>query len=964
MSRRLATGGAIDRARPIPFTFDGRALVGYAGDTLASALLGAGVAIVGRSFKRHRPRGVWGHWIEEPNAFVDLVRDGRREPNALATTALLEEGVALAARSVNTTPDAERDRYAFIDAFARFVPSGFYYKTFMWPNWQTFEPRIRAMAGLGRIDPEWTPAPAAAPRNRRCEVLVVGAGPSGLAAARAAAAAGMGVLVLDDRPAPGGSLLYRGGAPDGVAASAWIDDAVATIEAAGGAFLPNTTAYGVYDHNLVCALQRATAGGADCLWRIRPRHIVVAAGAIERPLLFDYNDRPGILSAEAALAYLKQYGVLVGERVAVAANNDSAYAAAAALREAGAAVTIVDCRDSARGMGAAVAAGIEVRRGERVALAEGRGAVRAVRLASGATIEADALLVSGGFTPTVHLHCHAKGRLTWDDRLLAFVPDGAVDGLTVIGAANGVFSLAGALAQGRAAIAALRGDGVARNALGAREDALAAAPAWPEAKAAGRAWIDQHSDVTVTDVRLAARESYLSVEHIKRYTTLGMAPDQGKTSNVNGIAALGAATGRDMTAVGTTTYRPPFTPVPMPALAGLRAGQLLNPVRRLPLEARHRALGAVFDDYGGWLRPAFYGDANAKAAEVEREARVARDAVAIFDGSPLGKIEVMGPDAAAFLDFNCYMTMSTLRPGQIRYGLLLQENGVVYDDGVIARLNEHRFLVSCSSSHVAGVQARLEDWRQDQFDPSRVYVHNATAQWATLTVSGPLSRKLVERLHLGVDLADAALQHMGLAEGRFANDAARVARVSFTGDRSYEICVRAAQAEALLDRLIEAGRDLGAALIGIEALMILRAEKGYVVIGKDTDGTTMPHDLGFAGPREKRAGDFIGKRSLFTQIAAAPDRRQWVGFEPTQGRDPLPCGAHVVDIGGPRPRWAGFVTSSYASPTLGRPIALGLVERGAARIGETIMMQHLGRRFPARVAPPCAFDPKGERLHA
>jgi sarcosine oxidase subunit alpha len=443
-----------------------------------------------------------------------------------------------------------------------------------------------------------------------------------------------------------------------------------------------------------------------------------------------------------------------------------------------------------------------------------------------------------------------------------------------------------------------------------------------------------------------------------------MATDQGKTSAVNGVAALGLATGREIAAVGTTTYRPPFAPVPMPALAGLRTGELLNPVRRLPLEARHRAHGAVLDDYGGWLRPAFYGEASGKAAAIEREARVARSAAAIFDGSPLGKIEVIGPDAAAFLDFNSYMTMSTLQPGRLRYGLLLQENGVVFDDGVIARLDAHRFLVSCSTSHVAAIHARFEDWRQDQFDPSRVYVHNATAHWTTLTVSGPLSRKLVERLELGVDLADAALPHMALAEGRFAGDAARLARVSFTGDRSYEISVRAARAEALFARLLEVGRDLGVGLLGVEALMVLRAEKGYFVVGKDTDGTTMPHDLGFAGPREKRAGDFIGKRSLLTEVASAPGRRQWVGFEPMEGREPLPCGAHVVDLAGQRPRSAGFVTSSYASPTLGRPIALGLVERGAARIGEEVTLQHLGRRLTARIAPACAFDPMGERLHA
>jgi sarcosine oxidase, subunit alpha len=960
VSRRLASGGAIDRARAIPFTFDGRAYSGYAGDTLASALLGAGVAVVGRSFKTHRPRGIRGHWVEEPNAFFDVTRDGRREPNARATTTFLEQGVALAAQSVNAMPSAEGDVFAFVDLFARFMPSGFYYKTFLWPSWRVFEPAIRAMAGLGRIDPDWKPAAPAAPRNRRCEVLVVGAGPAGLAAARAAAEGGMGVLLVDDRPAPGGSLLFRGGAPDGGEASAWIAETVAAIEAAGGALLANTTAYGVYDHNLVCAFQRGGAGVADTLWRIRPRHIVVAAGAIERPLLFDNNDRPGILSAEAGLAYLKQYGVLVGERVVVAANNDSAYPVAAALHEAGAAVTMVDSRKVAT----ATAAGVEVRRGERVVSAEGGGMVRVVRLASGATIEADALLISGGFDPTVQLYCQAKGRTLWDERLLAFVPGAAVDGLSVVGAANGVFSLAGALAQGRAAIAALRGDGAAGSALDQREDALAAAPAWPDVKASGRAWVDLQSDMTVKDIALAARESYLSIEHVKRYTTLSMATDQGKTSSVNGAVTLALATERAIGAVGPTTYRPPFTPVPMPALAGMRRGELLNPVRRLPLEARHRAHGAVLDDYGGWLRPAFYGEASEKAAAIAREALTARNAATIFDGSPLGKIEVIGPDAAAFLDFNSYMTMSTLQPGRLRYFLLLQENGVVFDDGVIARLSPERFVVSCSTSHVAAVHARLEDWRQDQFDPSRVYVHNATAHWTTLTVSGPRSREVVGRLELGADLTDAALPHMALAEGRFAGDVVRIARVSFTGDRSYELSVRATQAEALLDRLLEVGGDLGVGLIGVEALMILRAEKGFFVVGKDTDGTTMPHDMGFAGPRDKRAGDFIGKRSLFTEVASAPDRRQWVGFEPTEGTEPLPCGAHVVDLSGARPRSTGFVTSSYASPTLQRPIALGLVERGAARIGEAVTLQHLGRRLTARIAPPCAFDPKWERLHA
>jgi sarcosine oxidase, subunit alpha len=962
MSRRLASGGAIDRSRPLSFTFDGRAIVGYAGDTVASALLGAGVGVVARSFKYHRPRGIFGHWVEEPNAIFDIVRDGRREPNARATTSYLEENVALTVQSVNAFPDAAADRFAFLDAFARFLPAGFYYKTFMWPNWQIFEPRIRAMAGLGQTDHAWAPSRSRPARNRRCDVLVIGAGPAGLSAARAASEGGMSVIIIDDRPAPGGSLLFRGGAPEGLAAEEWIETTVAAVTKARGVILSDTTAYGVYDHNMVCAWRRANANEPDALWRIRARHIIVACGAIERPVVFEQNDRPGVMSAEAGLAYLNQYGVLVGERIAIATNNDSAYDVAAALKAAGAAVTVLDSRRDGRGVEAAL--GIDVRRDVRVARTEGRDGVRAVRLTSGATLDVDAVLMSGGFTPTAHLYCQAKGRLTWDEQCLAFVPGGSIEGVSVIGAANGSFSVASSLDQGRAAIAALRGEGGTKGASARRENTLAAEPIWPDAASEGRAWIDMQNDVTLKDVRLAASESYVSVEHLKRYTTLGMATDQGKTSNVNGIAALAVATGRAMDAVGTTTYRPPYVPIPMPALAGLRAGALLNPVRRLSLEARHRALGAVFDEYGGWLRPAFYGDANAKTDAIEREASNARDAVAIFDGSPLGKIEVIGPDAAKFLDFNFYMTMSTLKPGRIRYGLLLQETGVVFDDGVVARLDEQRFVVSCSSSHVAAVYARLEEWRQDQFDPARVFIHNATAQWATLTATGPLSRKLVDRLGLGVDLADTALPHMALANGRFADGPARVARVSFTGDRSYEISVRASRAEALLDRMLEAGRDIGAGLLGLEALMLLRAEKGYLIVGKDTDGTTMPHDLGFAGPREKRSDDFIGKRSLFTEAACAPDRRQWVALEVAEGDALLPCGAHVVDFGASRPRSVGFVTSSYFSPTLARPIAIGVVERGASRNGETVALQHLGRRFAARIAPACAFDPKGERLYA
>jgi len=940
----------IDRSAgaAIPFTFDGRPYEGRAGDTIASALLAGGVRIVGRSFKYHRPRGIWGAWTEEPNALVDVTIDGRTTPNLRATTEPLAAGMAV--RSVNASPTAEGDRGAFLDRFSAFIPAGFYYKTFLWPDWHLFEPRIRAMAGLGRLDPDNRPAADWPQINAACDVLVVGAGPAGLAAAKAATGAGRSVILLDDRPQPGGSLLHRGGTVDGTPGADWAAATAGELAAAGHRVLTDTTAYGIYDHDLVCAWQRRP-GRADALWRIRPKTIVVAAGAIERPLVFADNDRPGVMSADAALYYLRRHGVLVGSRVVVAANNSSAAAVAAALAAAGAFVTLADLRPDAT-----APAGVALRKGAVEAVHGARG-VEAVTV-GGERIAADALLVSGGWTPTVHLFCQARGKLRYDEALAAFVPGASVAGMAVAGAANGRFGLAEALAEGWRAGG---GEGAAPAARDA-EAAFAVVPAWPKAGAKGRQWIDLQNDVTLKDVALAARENFRSVEHLKRYTTLGMATDQGKTSNMNGLAAMAAITGRSIEATGTTTYRPPFVPVPFGIVAGRRRGQLFNPVRRLVLEDAHRAAGAVFREYGGWLRPAWYG-VGSEAEEVAREASRARQAVGILDGSPLGKIEVMGPDAGALVDFNSYSTLSSLKPGRIRYGFMLTEGGVVYDDGVVSKVSDEHYIVSCSSGHVAGVVARLEEWRQDRFDPARVFVHNSTLQWATLTATGPRSRELVAALRLGVDLSDAALPHMAFAEGVFEGGLARVARVSFTGDRSYEVSVASSQAHRLLADMLEVGRPLGAFPLGSEALLLLRAEKGYLIAGKDTDGTTMPQDLGITAPRDKRRDEFVGKRSLFTENAQDEARRQFVGLA-VEGTEPLPTGAHGVDRSGGNRRSIGYVTSSYVSPALGRPIALGLIERGLSRLGEAIDFVHLGRALTARIVAPCAFDPEGRRLSA
>ncbi|MGX8012284.1 sarcosine oxidase subunit alpha family protein [Mesorhizobium sp. ORM8.1] len=955
---RLATGGSdIDRACTLSFTFDGRRVEGFAGDTIASALLASGQVVVGRSFKYHRPRGIWGAGVEEPNALVDVESADGRVPNARATTVPAADGLVV--KSVNASPTAVADRNAVLDRFARFLPAAFYYKTFMWPDWHLFEPRIRAMAGLGVVDRGWKPRRVSDQINHHCDVLVVGAGPAGLAAAASAAAAGHSVVLVDERTHPGGSLRHRAGEVDGVEGAGWVEAVVAKLKSGGQLVLGDTTAFGLYDHNLVALNQRHGDGRPDTLWRVRPRRIVLATGAIERPVPFANNDLPGILSADAALSYLRRHGVLVGRQIVIATNNDSAYEPAAALAAAGASVTVVDCRHDGS---SPASADIRVLAGRTVTAARGSNAVEGVLLDDGTALTADCVLVSGGWTPTVHLFSQARGKLAWSDKLAAFVPGEAIDGIAVAGAVAGTVALSETLAGGVAALGRFGASSPAPRSTGA-EASLGVVGLWPKPKAKGRVWIDYQSDVTAKDVELAARENFVSVEHLKRYTTLGMATDQGKTSNLNGLALLADITGRAIPEVGTTTYRPPFTPVPFASLVGARRGSMHAPIRRLPLEATHRAAGGVFQEYGGWLRPAFYGSGEAGAA-IQEEVRRARQSVALFDGSTLGKIEVIGPRAAEFVDFIYYNTMSTLKPGHCRYGFMLSENGVVFDDGVLVRLDEHRFVVSCSSSHVTAVHARLEEWRQDRFGREAVYIHNATAQYATLTVSGPNARGLMGALDLGIALDDTSLPHMAVAAGRFGGDEVRITRVSFTGDRSYEISIRADQAEALWARMQQEGHAFDAVLLGLESLMILRAEKGYIVIGKDTDGTTMPQDLAVAGPRTKRMSEFVGRRSLFTEAANGSDRNQLVGLAVGEGEAPLATGAHGVEKKEERLRSIGFVTSSYQSPTLSRPIALALIERGAARHGETIDVQHLGAVRQATIVAPCAFDPEGRRLNA
>ncbi|HEX6119666.1 MAG TPA: glycine cleavage T C-terminal barrel domain-containing protein, partial [Dongiaceae bacterium] len=554
-----------------------------------------------------------------------------------------------------------------------------------------------------------------------------------------------------------------------------------------------------------------------------------------------------------------------------------------------------------------------------------------------------------------HLYCHAKGKPQWDASAGSYRPGARVPGIDVVGAAAGVWDLDAMLRHAHET-GGCRPEDAPRSSTTSRQWT---GPSWVPEIARGpskRIWVDLQNDVTAGDVALAVRENFSAVEHLKRYTTIGMGTDQGKTSNVNALAVLAAATSQDIAGLGTTTFRPPYVPVSMATIAGSERGQLQAPIRRLPAETLHRQEGAYFRDYGGVLRPAWYGE---DQGAIDAECLAARNSAVVFDASSLGKIEVIGPQAAALLDFVYYMPMSSLAPGRARYGLTLSEAGVVADDGVVLRLGPNHFVVSCSSGHVAAMVAQLEAWRQDRFDLAKVFIHDATAQWATIAVSGPQSKKVVAGLDLGIEIDDTRTPHMSVAEGRFGGRPARIARVSFTGERSYEISVPAGLAPSLWRGV----RDAGVPPMGIEALGILRAEKGYIFVGQDTDGETMPHDLGMTGPRSRRQDSYVGDRSLFVPAASRLDRKQLVGIL-AEGNALIPVGASAIEIVAGRKRCLGYVTSSYESRHLGHPIALGLIEGGHARTGKTIELEHLGQRFRARITSPCFLDPKGERLNA
>ncbi|HEY0768106.1 MAG TPA: 2Fe-2S iron-sulfur cluster-binding protein [Steroidobacteraceae bacterium] len=964
-SRRLAApaGTWIDRSHEVSFSFNGRQLYGFKGDTLASALLANGVRLVGRSFKLHRPRGIWSCGVEEPSALVDVGRGARRTPNVRATLLALEEG--LVAESVNCWPSVRFDLGAVTGAFAALLPAGFYYKTFKWPNWHLFEPAIRRMAGLGRA-PKQADADHYEEMSAQTEVLVVGGGLAGLAAAVAAARSGARTMLLAGGAHLGGALAWRA------------DPEVAALSSAarqlGVQVRLHTLAFGIYDHNLVCACESLSSEGAadlpacvlrERLWKIRARTVIAATGAFEQPLLFPDNDRPGVMLAGAAHEYAQAYGVACGARAVVAANSDGAYEVAAALKDAGVEiVAIVDRREAG--------AANERHQGLRVISAAALTAVHGTRSVRGCTVaqledgrrerlNCDLILNSGGYAPAVHLHSQAGGKLRCLGESAMFVPDGVAPGLVSVGACAGVFARAAAVSHAAEVGSALARGGAPPPAPVGGAGRSAAITRLPDGRT--RQFVDLQNDVTSADVMLAARENYRSVEHLKRYTTTGMGTDQGKTSNINALVLMGEYTGQAPAQVGTTRFRPPFAPVTLGVIAGRRVGALYRPLKRLPAHDWHVAHGALLETFGDWYRPAAYPlGAETLRAAAQREAHTVRKCAGLLDGSPLGKLEVFGPDAARFLDLMYVGTMSTLRIGQARYGLLLNENGTLVDDGIVARLSEQRYWVNTTTAGFDRTLAAFEEWLQCEFVDFKVVVTPVTSRWANITVAGPRAWEWLAKVGFEPALAPAAMAHMSLRESVWDGMPLRVLRASFSGELGYEVNLPAAEAETLLTRLWAHARELGAVLYGIEALQVLRVEKGYIHIGTDTDGTTLPADVGFARGIEKKAAPFVGRRSLSRPASRDPKRLQLVGLTPLDGRTLLPVGGQIA----PKPPPAlteGHVTSSYLSPELGIPIALAMLSGGSQRIGEQVRVHHLGRSVAARVAKPPFVDPAGERVH-
>jgi sarcosine oxidase, subunit alpha len=985
---RLGQGGRIDRSKPIVVRFNGREVPCFEGDTAASALLANGIHFVGRSFKYHRPRGILSHGSEEPNALLDVDRGGnRREPNNRATVVEAFDGLVL--QSQNHWPSLSLDVGEINDRLSAIFVAGFYYKTFMWPQafWKSvYEPVIRRAAGLGQA-PTAPDPDRYVQRHAHAEVLVVGAGPAGLAAALAASAdPATRVILCDEQAEPGGALLHDLTSEiDGMSAQSWVRRAVEALDARENVtILPRTTAFGYFNHNHVALAERITdhlrSPGRrlprERLWQVRAGRVILATGAHERPLVFADNDRPGIMLADSLRCFVNRYAVLPGRQAVIATTGASAYRSAIDLKAAGVDVTIVDLRlemDCGSEVQAAVHAGVEVLSGHTVVGVLGRTRVSGLVVAKldpngavGASrvLACDCVGMSGGWTPAVHLYSQSRGKLRFDATCDAFVPGQSAQAELSAGSCRGIYDLAACIADGAKAGGGTGAATATASFVGFNPVRIMPAPAGQKL---AKAFVDFQNDVTAKDIKLAVREGFTSIEHVKRYTTTGMATDQGKTSNMNTLGLVAGQLGIEIPAVGTTTFRLPYTPVSFGALAGPNRGALFDPVRVAPIHDWAAAKGAKFEDVSLWKRAWYFprkGE-NMQAA-VARETTAVRTTVGIFDASTLGKIDVSGPDAAEFMNRIYTNAWSKLEPGRCRYGLMLKEDGYIFDDGVAARLAADQFHVTTTTGGAPRVLAHMEDYLQTEWPDLKVYLTSVTEQWAVIAVQGRRARETIAPLINDIDLADAAFPHMAVRVGHIAGVPCRLFRVSFTGELGFEINVPADYGQAVWEAVYDSGAKFEITPYGTEAMHVLRAEKGYIIVGQETDGTVTPDDLGLGALVGKAKRDFVGKRSLARPDSVAADRKQLVGLATVNLAIVLDEGAQIVadpDQALPM-KMIGHVTSSYRSTNVGRSIALGLVVDGRQRMNERLYATTPSGFTPVTVVQPVFIDPEGVHLHA
>ena len=1000
-AHRLKEGGLIDRSVPLTFTFDGITYTGYRGDTLASALLANGIRLLGRSFKYHRPRGLIAAGSEEPNALVQLETGAYTEPNTRATCVELYDG--LVARSQNRWPSLKFDVGAVNSMVARFLPAGFYYKTFMWPAsmWMTYEKFIRKAAGLG-VSPVENDPDVYHSTYAHCDVLVIGAGPAGLAAATAASDSGARVIILDESNRVGGALLS---ASDSAAASDFIESSVAKLQNNSNVrLLTRTTASGYYDYNYITAIEKVTDhlgpgnGGKaprQRFWKIRAKQVVVAAGSIERPLVFADNDRPGVMLANAVATYVNRYGVLPGNDMVVFTNNDSAYQVALDVAARGATVTLVDTRKivSSALKTQLQQANIRLFEGHAISSVQGAQGVESVRIMSlsddceslhGQAWEIDCTIVanSGGWTPSCHMVSQSGGKLKYDESIAGFVPDQSRGKKTSpnisAGACNGCFTTEECVQQGgvagHAAAQRCGHDGASPSLSACKLDEIPQgeiAPLWlvptvhPVGEGKSKHFHDFQNDVTAADIHLAAREGFLSVEHLKRYTTTGMATDQGKTSNLNALAIMANIQGVSIPEVGTTTFRPPYTPLTLGAVGAQESRELFIQERHTPMHQWHVDKGAVFEDVGDWKRSWYYPRGSEDMhSSVQRETLAVRESVGMLDASTLGKIDIQGKDASKLLEMVYTNNWQKLAVGSCRYGLMLNEHGMIFDDGVTTRLDEHHYHMTTTTGGAARVMNWLEEWLQTEWPDWEVFCTSVTEQWAVVALNGPNARDLLKSI-TDIDVSNDAFPFMTMREGNVAGVPARVFRISFTGELAYEINVPARYGKHLIAALEQAGKPYDLCPYGTEAMHVLRAEKGFIIVGQDTDGTVTPHDADMNWIVSKTKKEYLGNRSQVRTDTRRDKRPQLVGLLTEDPTIVLPEGAHIVAKVTDEPPMPtiGHVTSSYMSPNVGRSIALALLQDGLQRKGDVVSLRLMnGDVHKASVTDTVFVDQEGVRV--